>query len=292
MPVISKRMRAFLQHPLALLMALALATAVVVVAPVTGQAWLTAAQAQETENESVEGGVEVTEEDLTLTVRVSPTPPAALQPGGGEARVDYTVKNNSKDDTVYRFESTSNDLCGSNVARQDTGTGRYLYPGQSMSFSCETSNVTFSKLVKVNAKFTKLDDQLEPTVVELNGEQRILVKENQAVEENNKCNRQYFSTFMNGDYQFLNGALNSQNPYAPHNVIGFINPLANGKTDGRNSIPGDQTWRIPTVLNLDGTIAYESGAAALAIDPRNPDVAYAALRYYAPKKIAISTAGF
>ena len=281
MTVMPKRMRAFLQHPLALLMALALAAAMVVVAPVTGQTWLTAAQAQETNNEPAEGGVGEDSEagasvsDGGLTLTVDPITPAEVPAGGGDARLVYTVKNETEDD-VFRFDTTANDICGSNVASSGLEYTKYLYPDQEVTFACD-GWVTWSKAANVSVTFTKLDDQIEnPTTVTLEEtETRVVVKDNTndgQVEP--KCNRQYFSTFYNGSWQYQDGNL----VYNPPNVIGYIDPFANDKDDGTNAIPANETWRIPPVTDRSGVWAYETGAAALAVDPRNPDVAYAALR--------------
>ena len=286
MTVIPKRMRAFLQHPLALLMALALAAAMVVVAPVTEQTWLPAAQAQETNDESAEGGagevseVEASVSDGGLTLTVDPITPATVPAGGGDARLVYTVKNTTEDD-VFRLDTTANDICGSNVSSSGLEHTKYLYPGQTVTFAC-SAWVTWSKPANVSVTFTKLDDQIEnPTTVTLEEtETRVVVEDNTddgQVEP--KCNRQYFSTFYNGSYQFDRyWNLVADNPYNPPNVIGYIDPFANDKDDGTNAIPANETWRIPPVTDRSGARAYETGAAALAVDPRNPDVAYAALR--------------
>ena len=279
-------MRAFLQHPLALLMALALAAAMVVVAPVTEQTWLPAAQAQETNDESAEGGagevseVEASVSDGGLTLTVDPITPATVPAGGGDARLVYTVKNTTEDD-VFRLDTTANDICGSNVSSSGLEHTKYLYPGQTVTFAC-SAWVTWSKPANVSVTFTKLDDQIEnPTTVTLEEtETRVVVEDNTddgQVEP--KCNRQYFSTFYNGSYQFDRYRnLVADNPYNPPNVIGYIDPFANDKDDGTNAIPANETWRIPPVTDRSGARAYETGAAALAVDPRNPDVAYAALR--------------
>ena len=285
MTVMPKRMRAFLQHPLALLMALALAAAMVVVAPVTGQTWLTAAQAQETNNEPAEGGVGEDSEagasvsDGGLTLTVDPITPAEVPAGGGDARLVYTVKNETEDD-VFRFDTTANDICGSNVASSGLEYTKYLYPDQEVTFACD-GWVTWSKAANVSVTFTKLVDQIEnPTTVTLEEtETRVVVKDNTndgQVEP--KCNRQYFSTWFNGDQKYESGKLDADNPYSPSNVIGYIDPFANGKVDGTNAEPADKTWRIPPVTEGWGSTLYEVGASALAVDPRNPDVAYAALR--------------
>ena len=264
MTVIPKRMRAFLQHPLALLMALALAAAMVVVAPVTGQTWLPAAQAQETNSESAEGGAgEVSEagssvSDGGLTLTVDPITPEKVPAGGGDARLVYTVENTTEDD-VFRLDTTANDICGSNVSSSGLEHTKYLYPGQTVTFAC-SGWVTWSKPANVSVTFTKLDDQIEnPTTVTLEEtETRVVVEDNTndgQVEP--KCNRQYFSTgYENAMY------------YRVSNVIGYFDP--------ETGAPAEKQWNFPMVVTNGEN--WGDGSPALAIDPTNPDIAYAALR--------------
>ena len=262
--MIPKRMRAFLQHPLALLMALALAAAMVVVAPVTGQTWLPAAQAQETNSESAEGGAgEVSEagssvSDGGLTLTVDPITPEKVPAGGGDARLVYTVENTTEDD-VFRLDTTANDICGSNVSSSGLEHTKYLYPGQTVTFAC-SGWVTWSKPANVSVTFTKLDDQIEnPTTVTLEEtETRVVVEDNTNVGQvDPKCNRQYFST----GYEFR-----SQTP--DPNVIGYFDP--------ETGQPAEQQWNFPMVVTNGQD--WGDGSPALAIDPTNPDIAYAALR--------------
>ena len=264
MTVIPKRMRAFLQHPLALLMALALAAAMVVVAPVTGQTWLPAAQAQETNSESAEGGAgEVSKagssvSDGGLTLTVDPITPEKVPAGGGDARLVYTVENTTEDD-VFRLDTTANDICGSNVSSSGLEHTKYLYPGQTVTFAC-SGWVTWSKPANVSVTFTKLDDQIEnPTTVTLEEtETRVVVEDNTNVGQvDPKCNRQYFST----GYEFR-----SQTP--DPNVIGYFDP--------ETGQPAEQQWNFPMVVTNGQD--WGDGSPALAIDPTNPDIAYAALR--------------